>query len=216
MAVLYTSPQLQSSPAISSPQHVLTINTVSEWNHVQWQKCALSCVEFPRTSDSGAPSRAAGKSIPLRDVAQRLSVLHHPVKKKSKNESNARFNTQKKVIVSFVRDESLRDHVYMSTLISPIWKFLWIASSLTATCMFTNCNSLNTKIIYQNREWINSTLEHSKESYLFVRWLWTTGFPQFAFPMFSRVEIYANTLLQRGLVPKSWTVLIRKRFAKIA
>jgi len=43
------------------------------------EKCALSCVEFPRISDSGAPSHAAGKSIPLRDVAH--YVLHHPVKK---------------------------------------------------------------------------------------------------------------------------------------
>lgn len=30
--------------------------------------------------------------------------------------------------------------------------------------------------------------------------------------MFSRVEIYVNAVLQRGLVPKSWTVLTRKRY----
>ncbi len=54
-------------------------NTVSEWNLVHKKKHAL-CGEFPRTTDSGAPSRAAGRSIPLRDIAQRLSVLHYPVK----------------------------------------------------------------------------------------------------------------------------------------
>lgn len=159
MAVGYTSPQLQSLPARSSPQHVLTINTVSEWNHVHREKCVLSCVEFPRTSDSGAPSRAAGRSIPLRDVAQRLSVLHHPVKKTAR--MNPMHAIHSKESYRFLLCATNRWET-MSTLISPIWKSQWLASSLTATCMFTNCNSLNNKIIYQNRKWINTTLEHSK------------------------------------------------------
>lgn len=59
-----------------------------------------------------APSRAAGRSIPLRDIAQRLSVLHHPVIKAWMNRKHA-LTLKRKLSFPSLRDESLRDHLHI-------------------------------------------------------------------------------------------------------
>lgn len=81
------------------------LNTVSEWNLVHREKRAL-CGEFPRTSDSGAPSRAAGRSIPLRDIAQRLSVLHYPVKQ-ARNDLKHTLTLERKLSFPLARNETI-------------------------------------------------------------------------------------------------------------
>lgn len=80
------------------------LNTVSECNLVHREKCVLSG-EFPRTSDSGAPSRAAGRSIHLRDIAQRLSVLQYPVKQ-ARHDLKHTLTLEIKLSFPFARNET--------------------------------------------------------------------------------------------------------------
>lgn len=123
-------------------------NTVSEWNLVHREKHAL-CGEFPRTSDSGAPSRAMRRSIPLRDIAQRLSVLHYLVKQ-ARNDLKHTLTLERKLSFPFARNETLKHHFHIN------FSHVEISANIPSIAsvhidiyinVFTNCNSASTKTI---------------------------------------------------------------------